>query len=616
MSLGPGVPLGPYLIVERIGRGGMATVYKAYHSALDRYVAIKVLPEFFAEEEEYRERFQQEALSVARLRHPNILTVYDFGQERGIAYLALELISGGTLADRLGTRIEIHETVALLKPIADALDYAHTNGVLHRDIKPSNILLHREGTPVLADFGLAKLAASVRRLTASGIVMGTPEYMSPEQAAGDPIGPPSDIYSFAIVAYEMLTGRVPFEAETPAAVLLSHLNNSMPAMHELRGELSRHVEDALRRALAKSPSERFETASEFVAALTPAAWPTAGQIEQAMAPVGSPRPPSGPTRKVPSVLVVDDGVANRELIEACLAGIECEVRLAEDGPSALAAIETRAPDLVLLDVQMPGMNGHEVCRRIKADPNGRLIPVVMITALNSVTDRVTALDSGADDFMSKPVERVELVARVKSSLRLKAVYDKLDNTEQVIFALAAAVEAKEAHTSRHVRRVADAARHIGSRLGMKEEELDQLYRGALLHDVGKIGIQDSILAKPGPLDAQELMKVREHPQIGVDIVRPLRSTVDIVPTIRHHHEWFDGRGYPAGLSGQEIPMHARIVAVCDAYDSMVSDRPYRAGRSVEDTVRILQAGAGKQWDADLVGLFLAELAKIAGVTAA
>ena len=434
--------------------------------------------------------------------------------------------------------------------------------------------------------------------------------------AGDPIGPPSDLYAFAIVAYEMLTGRVPFEADTPAAVLLSHLNKAMPAMHELRGELSRHAEDALRRALAKSPSERFQTATEFVAALTPAAWPTAGQSEQAVTAVAARRPPSGPTRKLPSVLVVDDGVANRELIEACLAGVECEVRLAADGPSALAAVDSREPDLVLLDVQMPGMDGHEVCRRIKSDPNRRLIPIVMITALNSVSDRVTALESGADDFMSKPVERVELVARVKSSLRLKAVYDKLDNAEQVIFALAAAVEAKEAHTSRHVHRVADAARHIGARLGMKEEELDQLYRGALLHDVGKIGVLDSILSKPGPLDAQELIKVREHPQIGVDIVRPLRSTVDIVPTIRHHHEWFDGRGYPGGLIGQEIPVHARIVAVCDAYDSMVSDRPYRAGRSVEETVRILQAGAGKQWDPELVTQFLAELAIIAGLTAA
>ena len=593
----------------------MATVYKAYHEALDRYVAIKVLPEFFAEEEEYRIRFQQEALSVARLRHPNILTVYDFGQERGIAYLVMELVSGGTLADRLGTRIDIHDTVALLKPLAAALDFAHKNGVLHRDIKPANILLHHDGTPVLADFGLAKMAESVKRITASGIVMGTPEYMSPEQAAGEALGPASDLYSFAVVAYEMLTGRVPFQADTPAAVLLSHLNKVMPPMHELRGELSRHAEEALRRALAKSPGERFATVGDFVSALTPAAWPTAGQFEPAGAAVApSPRPPSGPTRKLPSVLVVDDGAANRELIEACLAGVECEVRLAEDGYSALAAVKLRPPDLVLLDVQMPGMDGYEVCRRIKDDNS--LIPIVMITALNNVPDRVTALESGADDFMSKPVERIELVARVRSALRLKTVYDKLDNAEQVIFALAAAVEAKEKHTSQHTRRVADAARRLGVRLGLSEEELDRLYRGGILHDVGKIGVQDSILAKPGPLTDEEQMKVREHPMIGVEIVRPLRSTTDVVPTIRHHHEWFDGRGYPQGLSGQDIPLHARIVAVCDAYDSMVSDRPYRSGRSVEETVRILQAGAGRQWDPDLVKLFLEELTKTAGVTAA
>ena len=619
MSLGPGVPLGPYRIVERIGRGGMATVYKAYHPALDRYVAIKVLPEFFAEEPEYRERFQQEALSVARLRHPNILNVFDYGQENGVTYLVLELVGGGTLADRLGVRIDIHDTVALLKPLAGALDHAHMNGVLHRDIKPSNILLHADGTPVLADFGLAKLA-SMRRLTASGIVMGTPEYMSPEQAAGEELGPASDLYSFAIVAYEMLTGRVPFQADTPAAVLLSHLNKAMPAMHELGGELSRHAEDAMKQALAKAPQDRFATATEFIAALTPAAWPTLGQLETTPTPLTAvaptPRPPSGPLRKLPSVLVVDDGAANRELIEACLAGVECEVRLAEDGFSALKAIDMRAPDLVLLDVQMPGLDGYEVCRRIKADPFKRLIPVVMITALNSVTDRVTALDAGADDFLSKPVERIELVARVRSALRQKSVYDKLDSAEQVIFALAAAVEAKEAHTMRHTRRVADSARHIGARLGFDDEELDRLYRGAILHDVGKIGVQDSILSKPGPLDDEELVKVRAHPVIGVEIVRPLRSTVDVLPTIRHHHEWFDGRGYPDGLRALEIPIHARIVAVCDAYDSMVSDRPYRAGRSVEETVRILLAGAGRQWDPDIVSVFVAELAKIRGLTAA
>lgn len=614
MSLGDGAALGPYRIVERIGRGGMATVYKAYHPVLDRYVAIKVLPDFFAEDEGYRERFQQEARSVARLKHPNILSVFDFGHDAGIIYLVLELVSGGTLGDRLGGPMELQEVVGILRPLASALDHAHSLGVLHRDIKPSNILLHRDETPVLADFGLAKMAAA-RKLTASGTVLGTPVYMSPEQAAGEEIGPRSDIYSLGIVAYEMLTGRVPFQADTPAAVLLSHLNATMPPTRELAGELSLHVEAALRQALAKEPDERFRTASEFVAALTPAAWPTRAR-SGTTAPVDDLSLPRSASRRLPTVLVVDDGAANRELIEACLAGIDCEVRMAEDGPSALRAIQSAPPDLVLLDVQMPGMDGYQVCHRIKSDPTLRLVPVVMITALNQTDDRVKALESGADDFMSKPVQRVELVARVKSALRLKTVYDRLDSAEHVIFALAAAVEAKDSHTERHTHRVAESARHMGRRLGLPESELDALFRGGMVHDIGKIGVDDAILRKPGPLVADELIKMRAHPVIGAKIVRPLRSGMDILPIIRHHHEWFDGHGYPDGLREHEIPLHARIVAVCDAYDSLVNDRPYRPRRSVEEAIQILVGGAGRQWDPRIVSLFVAELPAIRGLTAA
>ena len=220
MSLSPGVALGPYRILERLGRGGMATVYKAHHPALDRYVAIKVLPEFFAEDETYRDRFQQEARSVARLKHPNILNVFDYGQTDEITYLVLELVEGGTLAQILGSPMELEDVVRILRPLASALDHAHSQGILHRDIKPSNILIQKDGAPVLADFGLSRMTSSVRRLTASGTVMGTPEYMSPEQVVGEAIGSTSDLYSFAVVAYEMLTGRVPFQADTPAAVLL------------------------------------------------------------------------------------------------------------------------------------------------------------------------------------------------------------------------------------------------------------------------------------------------------------------------------------------------------------------------------------------------------------
>ena len=310
---------------------------------------------------------------------------------------------------------------------------------------------------------------------------------------------------------------------------------------------------------------------------------------------------------MPVVLVVDDGAANRELIRAYLAGIDCEVRLADNGTAALDMVETEPPDLVLLDVQMPGIDGYEVCRRIKARPRGRLLPVVMITALSQTADRVTALESGADDFMTKPVERAELVARVRSALRLKALYNSLDSAEQVIFALAAAVEAKDSFTERHTQRVGESARHVGRRLGLPEYALDTLYRGGIIHDIGKIGVPDSILLKPGPLDEVETARMQAHVTIGESIVRPLHSGSSLLPIIRHHHERFDGRGYPDGLRGREIPRLARIVAVCDAFDAMVNDRPYRARRTTEEATIALIAGAGSQWDPEMVELFAGEI---------
>src|SRR5947208_45884 len=264
----------------------------------------------------------------------------------------------------------------------------------------------------------------------------------------------------------------------------------------------------------------------------------------------------------PLVLVVDDGEINRALVEAFLSVLDCRLRSAEDGPSALAAIDRETPDLVLLDVQMPGMDGYEVCRRIKARPRGRLLPVVMLTALDNANDRVLALEAGADDFMSKPVDRVELVARVRSALRLKAVYDTLDSAEQVIFSLAAAVEAKDKYTEKHTHRVAETARHVGMKLGLPERALDALYRGGIIHDIGKIGVPDAILLKPGPLAGDEIRIMRAHTTIGESIVRPLRSGANLLPIIRNHHERFDGNGYPDGLAGRAIPRLARIVAVC------------------------------------------------------
>jgi putative two-component system response regulator len=304
------------------------------------------------------------------------------------------------------------------------------------------------------------------------------------------------------------------------------------------------------------------------------------------------------------VLVVDDHPLNLELIEGCLADVDCRVITATDGVEALELFRTQHPDLLLLDVMMPRMDGYEVCQRIKESPEGKLLPVVMVTALGQIADRVRGLEVGADDFIVKPIERVELVARVRSLLRVKQLYDRLDDAQRTIFALARAVEAKDSLTEAHTERVGINARRLGSAVGLPEETLDDLLWGGVIHDIGKIGVPDSILLKPGPLTPDEFGVMKLHVFTGEEIARPLRSARDLLPIIRHHHERIDGAGYPDGLAGDKIPLPARIVAICDAFDALLSDRPYRKGLTYRAALETLSAGAGTQWDAELVRVFL------------
>lgn len=305
-----------------------------------------------------------------------------------------------------------------------------------------------------------------------------------------------------------------------------------------------------------------------------------------------------------TVLVVDDVRENVELVADFLEPVGCRIVTANSGAEVLIIMESDPADLVLLDVEMPGINGLEVCRRIKASPRTNMVPVVIVTAYSALDDRVAALEAGADDFLAKPVEQTELIARVKSLLRVRSLYNSLIQTEQVIFALARAVEAKDNFTEAHSERVADLAKQLAMAAGLDEESVASTYFAARVHDIGKIGIPDSILTKKEALDPEEVQCLRRVPEIGADICKPLRSTRGISDIIRHQRERIDGTGYPDGLSEDQISPSARILAICDAYDSMVSgERAERPQMADERARAVLLRQAGRAYDAKLLTLF-------------
>ena len=295
------------------------------------------------------------------------------------------------------------------------------------------------------------------------------------------------------------------------------------------------------------------------------------------------------------ILIVDDESAARIALATLLRREGFEVRDASDGASALTECASFRPDLILLDIVMPGVDGFEVCRRIKATPETRLTPVVLITGLSATEDRIKGINAGADDFLSKPIDFNELLARTRSLLRLKQYTDELENAEGVLFSLAQSIEARDPYTSGHCERLAEISARLGEKLGLPEEDIKALRRAGIVHDIGKVVVPDSILLKPGPLSAEETEILRKHPVVGERICAPLRTFQLVLPIIRHHHERHDGSGYPDGLRGDEIPLTAAILQLADVYDALTTDRPYRKASSPEVALQIMDEEATLGW---------------------
>ena len=316
--------------------------------------------------------------------------------------------------------------------------------------------------------------------------------------------------------------------------------------------------------------------------------------------MSAPEPPA----ERPRILLVDDRPENIELLSDLLEPEGYLLSFARDGQEAVDKALAAPPDLVLMDIQMPRLDGIQACRRLKADARTHLVPVVLITGLGAREDRIAGIAAGCDDFLTKPVDLEQLLARTRTALRTKKLVDDLEQAENVLVSLANALEAKDAYTRGHSERVASYAEKLGRAAGLGGTECRNLHRAGLLHDIGKIGIPLRYLQKPGTLTMEEYEVIKLHPTIGSEICQPLRTMAPLLPLIRGHHERLDGTGYPDRLKGDQIALSVRCLTIADIYDALTSDRAYRRAMTQEAALVVMREEASMgMWDARLIDTF-------------
>lgn len=628
--------LGNYRVLEKIGAGGMGIVFRAEHVKLRKPVAVKAL---FIDGEKNRralDRFFNEVLAVTRLKHPHIVAAVDAGEQPGagpngapVPYLVMEYVSGQNLEDAVSRDgpLKIEQSCLIAHQVADALTEAHRQGLIHRDIKPGNVLIAPDGSAKLLDFGVARLPTPDDRLTKDGARLGTIGYMAPEQVRNArAVDARADVFGLGATLFFMLTGRDPFEPPIGAAGALHP-----PSVREYRSEVPLPLEATLTRLMALRADERVPTADAAMRELLPFLKSITRPVVKAQ-PVTDASPdeaqldttPDGVPDAAPiphRILIVDDQVDVRRVCRLAIAGDGANCEEVGNGPDALAKVFDNDYDLVLLDVDLPGLNGEQVLRRIRQNPPSPHIKVIMLSGRTGGDELSRMLNAGADDFLTKPFSLVQLRARVKSALKLKDAQDRSEilnghlmtlNAElergvtsrdselllargAMVLALAKLVEQRSAETGAHLIRLqkycrvlGEAARKIpsyGDRISL--DFLQVIEDAAPLHDIGKAAVPDYILNKPGRLDPHERVLMEAHTTNGADTLQEvarryrfatgfLQMAIDIA---RHHHEKWDGSGYPDRLSGEEIPLAARLIAICDVYDALRSRRVYKPSLS-------------------------------------
>lgn len=312
----------------------------------------------------------------------------------------------------------------------------------------------------------------------------------------------------------------------------------------------------------------------------------------------------GSAVRPPTILIVDSVELNRRLLRATFKTAPYRFLEASRPSEALEILGREKIDLVVLELMLPEMNGFDLCRRLKSERRTQLIPILILTSVHGTENEVAGMSSGADEFLSKPFHPAVVRARVRAMLRNKAAIDSLEEAEAILFTLAQTVEQRDHYTGGHCQRLATYGLTMGLALGLSRPELLALHRGAYLHDIGKISIPDAILFKEGDLDCDEWSLMRLHTVRGEEICRPMKSLAPVLPIIRHHHERWDGSGYPDGLKGDQIPLLARILQVVDIYDALTTARPYKVANTHEDSLEVLQSEADRGWrDPELISLF-------------